>query len=304
MDVFDIRGRGLARIATLSLVVILVASLAGPALADPSQESFPSASASDHVVAPGETVTVELTAQKVHSIKFQGVPTDWEIVDSDSDGTDGQIEEEDSGDRVVGWVFPEAVENRTATVTLRVPEDASTGQHRFNVSAEHVENGMAHASTIVNVNPDAESLVVPAPNAHGPYTVVEGDGVSLDPVWSEDPDGKVESVEWILLGGNGEIYNQHYFPPKVIDTNETATVELQILDDDGLLSTQSAQVLVLQSEFAPETETATETTTEATPRDPPSTPDEADSAASPLVGGVGTLVLVFVLVVLVYHRRE
>ncbi|AWB28228.1 hypothetical protein [Halococcoides cellulosivorans] len=293
-------GEGVARVATLAVVVILVASLAGPALADPTQESFPRASGSDHVVAPGETVTIELAVQDVNSIKFEPVPTDWEIVSSTSDGTDGQVEQLDSGDRVVGWVFPEAVANRTATVTLRVPEDAATDQYRFNVSAEHVENGMAHASTIVNVNPDADSLVIPEPNAHGPYTVVEGESAPLDPVWSEDPDGTVAGVTWLQLGGNGEIDNQHFFPPNVIATNETATVELQILDNDGLLATQSAQILVLQSEFAPETPTPEE----STPRDPPRTPLDDESGASPVIGGIGTLVLVFLLVVLVYHRRE
>lgn len=286
---------------TVLLAILIVAvGIAGTALAQPSQETFPRITGSDHVVAPGENVTIELTAQDVNSIRVSEIPAEWDIVASDSEGTTATVEETDEGDRVAGWIFGEAVDNRTASITLRVPEDASTAPVRLPVDGEHPDAGRAAATSIVNVHPDAESLAIPSPTANGPYRVVEGDSVSLDPIGSTDPDGNIESTEWVLRDGNGEIENGHYYPPGAITANETASVEFRIADEDGLEATAAAQILVFESQYATETTTTTTTTAD----DRQTTRDEQSTGTPGWIGGVGTLVLAFLLVVLVYRRRQ
>jgi len=74
------------------------------------------------------------------------------------------------------------------------------------------------------------------------------------------------------------------------------SVELRVTDDDGLLATESAQILVLVSGAARVTTTAADRQERTTRED--------ESGAPSWMGAIGTLVLVFLLVVLIYHRRE
>lgn len=281
----------------LCVVILIVSAGATPVGAAPTHETLPSVAGSDHVVAPGSTVTIEVTAHTAHSIIIDGIPSSWEIVESDSEGSAGAIREMDSSSkRVVGWVFPTVEANRTATVTLSIPESAETGQYRLPVHAEHPDAGTVHASSIVNVDPQAESLAVPVPQAHGPYRVLEGKAVSLDPIGSDDPDSDIKPVEWHLLQGIGEVRQGHYFPPDGLDENRTVSVELRVTDEGGLLATESAQILVLATAVDRET---------ATLRDRSERTTSDDAGGTPTwVGAMGTLVLVFLLIVLVYHRRD
>jgi len=179
MDAIRARAGDWGRVVALCAIILIVAASASPVGAAPTQETLPAISGSDHVVAPGSTVTVEVTADTVHSIVIEGIPASWEIVESDSGGSEGVVREmNESSNRVVGWVFPESVTNRTATVTLTVPETADTGSYRLPVRGEHLEGGEARASTIVNVDPGAADLALPIPVANGPYRVVEGKSVS------------------------------------------------------------------------------------------------------------------------------
>lgn len=101
------------------------------------------------------------------------------------------------------------------------------------------------------------SIIVPnqVPDADAGHnqTVYEGALVSLDGSDSSDPDGAIQTYEWLQSGGtsvsiDGHTGAQASFTAPVVGLNgDTLTFSLTVIDNDGSLSISSTTISVLKS---------------------------------------------------------
>ncbi|WP_248516873.1 PKD domain-containing protein [Salinarchaeum laminariae] len=94
---------------------------------------------------------------------------------------------------------------------------------------------------VFDVQPKNEA---PIADAGGPYEVDEGDTVSLDSSGSSDPDGTIDGTSWTVTSGPGSVSGDTYHAPDSIDNDDTATVELEVTDNDGSQDTDPATIKI------------------------------------------------------------
>lgn len=84
----------------------------------------------------------------------------------------------------------------------------------------------------------------PTADAGGPYETIAGNTVALDSSSSSDSDGRIASKSWNVIDGPGSASDGTYSAPANVDSEITATVELNVTDDNGDSDTSTATVTV------------------------------------------------------------
>ncbi|MFW6436812.1 MAG: hypothetical protein ACOCYZ_04185, partial [Halococcoides sp.] len=110
---------------------------------------------SDDSVAPGETVTVEMSATDAATLSLAGIPSDWEIDDYDENDGLPQVVELDDDTQKIQWAWDEN-KDQEISVTLSIPEDATADETELTAEAEDTDDRMATASGSISVSDDSE----------------------------------------------------------------------------------------------------------------------------------------------------
>jgi len=113
----------------------------------------PTISASGGTVTPGETITVEITAEEVGMLSLSGIPMDWGIESIDSAGATA-LEGTENGSQKVGWAWTTNQNSVSVSVTLAVPSDASAGDQSLTVEAGNSDDEITTSSVTVTVEAD------------------------------------------------------------------------------------------------------------------------------------------------------
>ena len=91
----------------------------------------------------------------------------------------------------------------------------------------------------------------PVADAGGSYSTVEGGSVSLDSSGSYDPDGHIDTTDWTVSSGPGSVSGGTYYAPDSVSSDTTATVTLDVTDDDGSSDSDSATIQIAASNDPP-----------------------------------------------------
>ena len=137
------------------------------------------------------------------------------------------------------------------SISERTPAslELEDGDHTVTVSADGYES----ETRTVTVTPGTENTISfdlnlnqqgPSADAGGPYSVSAGNDVTLDSSGSYDPDGKIESTSWQVVGDTGSISDGTFTAPSSVDSETTVTVELTVTDNESNTDTDTATVTV------------------------------------------------------------
>lgn len=156
----------------------------------------------------------------------EGVTFAWDL-----DG-DGQYDDATGASTTAPW---------NALVGLGLASDGSPLSIHVQASDEGAVVARGSTTlTIVNLSPSAD--------AGGPYTVAEGGTVQLDASGSTDPGNDVLTYEWDF-DGDGQydaVGATPDFSAAGLDGPTTVTVALVVIDDDGMGTTATVEITVVQ----------------------------------------------------------
>ncbi|WP_159077090.1 hypothetical protein [Halococcoides cellulosivorans] len=144
---------------------------------DAGTEPGPSVSVTDGTVAPGETVTVDVTAENTGVLSLAGIPTAWEI-DSYDDAGGSPVVGTVDGAQKIGWAWDQD-DDRTVSVTLSIPDDATLGETDLTAVAEDTDDAMATSTGTITVEEAGPEPVEPSVSVTN-GTVAPGETVTVD----------------------------------------------------------------------------------------------------------------------------
>lgn len=164
---------------------------------------------------------------------------DWENARGNGGvDTEGRWEGESrilSGDR-----FPSSAK---ATVVIEDPNGIVHYEETFSISTSGGISGGGGGGG----GPSNES---PTADANGPYSVDEGNSISLNGSGSSDPDGSIVSYSWTITNDSGaslsnaNTANPTFEAPNNVNSDTDVTVELTVTDDNGATDSTTATVTV------------------------------------------------------------
>jgi hypothetical protein len=152
-------------------------------------------------------------------------------------------------------VTPEEAGEFTVLVRATYTDDTAQGaDNQFSTEGsarDPDQNG--YTMKEINFNVEARNEP-PTADSGGPYNVEEGGSVTLDASGSIDPDGDIDSESWTVTSGDGFISGEMYYAPDDITSDDTATVELTVEDDDEATDSELAQITINDNNQPPNPE--------------------------------------------------
>ncbi|AWB28227.1 PGF-CTERM sorting domain-containing protein [Halococcoides cellulosivorans] len=133
---------------------------------EPGSGDDPTVDATDGTVRPGETVTVDITADNVDSLWLGDIPNNWTIESVDDQGTTPIIQTFDSGQEIA-WNWGGTVSDVSISVTFAIPENASIGDTTLTLGANGLDSVDTSTISVVEELPTDEPTTEPGTDEPG-----------------------------------------------------------------------------------------------------------------------------------------
>ncbi|MFO7902492.1 MAG: PKD domain-containing protein [Pirellulaceae bacterium] len=163
-----------------------------------------------------------------------GATLTFDVTAADADGTVQNLQALNAPSGMTLSSFsPGSSVTRTATW---MPTQQQSGQTHV-VTFQATDDLAATATTSVSITPQANQP--PSADANGPYTIDEGDSVTLDASASSDPDGDSLSFTWDVNGdgtfgdATGETPTLSWSQLNVLGIDDDGTFDVSVRVDDG-----------------------------------------------------------------------